>query len=143
MRRHFISEYGDLGAVIGKRKTTHYSYARHPAIRTYLRRGGGGGGEGGVSLELMFQDPSPSAPSPPAEFINNRRVYKQMGVYKHTSHQMKGCIGQVLYMHIEGIIEYTNRITHQQSNRKCDCGRVRTLEPYTTAKQSYAITINS
>ena len=64
MRRHLISEYADLGAVISKRKTTQYiySYARHPEIRTsrtsYLRRGGGGGGGVGT-LELMFQDPSP------------------------------------------------------------------------------------
>ena len=75
MRRHFILEYGDVGAVISKRKTTQYSYsyARDPEIRRSvpdLRRGGGegggGGGGGGVgTLELMFQDPSPPPPPPP------------------------------------------------------------------------------
>ena len=47
MRRHF----GDLGAVISKRKTTQYSYsyARHPEIVDPVpeaRRGRGGGGVG-------------------------------------------------------------------------------------------------
>ena len=71
MRRHLISEYGDLGAVISKRKTTQYSYsyARHPEIRRSRTsvpeaRRGRGGGVG--TLELMFQDPSPPT-----------RVYKQ------------------------------------------------------------------
>ena len=55
MRRHF----GDLGAVISKRKTTQCSYscARHPEIVDPVfeaRRWRGGG-----TLELMFQDPSP------------------------------------------------------------------------------------
>ena len=141
---------------MNKRKTTQYSdsYARHPEIRRSRTRGEAGEGGGGIgTLELMFQDPSPPPLPPPPEFINNRRVYKHMGVYKHTSltstsspqhiksHQMKRCIGQFLYMHIEGINEYTYHITHQQVNRKCDCGRARTL-PY-TVNQSYAITINS
>ena len=53
MRRHF----GDLGAVISKRKTTQYSYsyARHPEIvdpvpEARQGRGGGVGGWGLLSL---------------------------------------------------------------------------------------------
>ena len=61
MRRHF----GDLGAVISKRKTTQYSYsyARHPEnVDPVLEaRRGRGGGELGT-LELMFQDPSHPPP---------------------------------------------------------------------------------
>ena len=65
MRRHF----GDLGAVISKRKTTQYSYsyARHPEIVDPVpeaRRGRGWGGGGVGTLELMFQDPSPPPPPP-------------------------------------------------------------------------------
>ena len=84
MRRHLISEYGDLGAVKSKQKTTQYSYTvTHDILRSVdpvpeARRGREG--ELGT-LELMFQDPSP----PPPEFINNRRIYKHMRVYKHTS----------------------------------------------------------
>ena len=64
MRRHF----GDLGAVISKRKTTQYSYSyAHPEIVDPVpeaRRASEGGGGGVVgTLELMFQDPSPP-PSP-------------------------------------------------------------------------------
>ena len=64
MRRHLISEYGDLGAVKSKRKTTQYSYTvTHDILRSVdpvpeARRGRGGGGGLGT-LELMFQDPSP------------------------------------------------------------------------------------
>ena len=76
MRRHLISEYGDLGAVISERKTTEYpySYARHPEIR----RGGGGGAAGGGVwglLSLCSKTPPPPPPPPfppPPEFINNR-----------------------------------------------------------------------
>ena len=76
MRRHF----GDLGAVISKRKTTQYSYSyAHPEIVDPVpeaRRAseGGGRGGGGVvgTLELMFQDPCPPSPPPLPP-----RVYKQ------------------------------------------------------------------
>ena len=73
MRRHF----GDLGAVISKRKTTQYSYSyAHPEIVDPVpeaRRAseGGGGGWGGL-LSLCSKTPPPSPPHPP-EFINNKK----------------------------------------------------------------------
>ena len=142
-------------------KTTQYSYSyAHPEIVDPVpeatRASEGGGGVVGT-LELMFQDPSPPPPLPPSpprvykqqeEFINTRAFINIHHIHITTSspqhiksHHMKRCIGQILYMHIEGINEYTYHITHQEFNRKCDCGRARTLEPY-TAKQCYAIIIN-
>ena len=76
MRRHF----GDLGAVISKRKTTQYSYSyAHPEIvdpvpEARRAREGGGGVVG--TFDLMFQDPSPPPPPlppHPPEFINNKK----------------------------------------------------------------------
>ena len=78
MRRHF----GDLGAVISKRKTTQYSYsyARHPEIVDPVpeaRRGEGGGGEGGGGGGGGGGDSSAYVARPLPPPLPPPRVYKQ------------------------------------------------------------------